>query len=129
MPGIDDYEAALTSYGIPFVDERVNGGHEWYVWRQNLYDYASMMAFRHTTTALSQVAGPGSSKQRAVVFIQATVTADTTEPNWPTGKVQFYLDGQKVEPGAAASSRWHGKAEPDATRCRTTHRDSRVQRR
>jgi hypothetical protein len=28
----------------------------------------------------------------------ATVKADTTEPARPTGKVQFYLDGQKVDP-------------------------------
>ena len=31
-------------------------------------------------------------------FVGATVTAGTTEPAMPTGKVQFYLDGQKVGP-------------------------------
>ena len=98
VPGIDAYEANLTANGIAFVDDTMDGGHDWYVWRQMLYDYVSTMAFKHTTTSLSQVVAPGSSQQRKVVFVTATVTASTTEPAWPTGKVQFYLDGQKVEP-------------------------------
>jgi hypothetical protein len=56
------------------------------------------MAFKHTTTSLSQVAAPGSSQGRNVVFVTATVKADTTEPARLTGKVQFYLDGVKVDP-------------------------------
>ena len=98
VPGIDTYEAELTANGIPFVDDRQDAGHEWYNWRQMLYDYVSTMAFKHTTTSLSQVAAPGSSEQRQVVFVIATVKTDTTEPAWPTGKVQFYLDGQELDP-------------------------------
>jgi Glycosyl hydrolase family 3 C-terminal domain/Bacterial Ig-like domain (group 3) len=84
--------------GISFVNDLIDGGHEWYVWRQNLYDFASTIAFRHTTTSLSQVSAPGSSGGRHVVFVTATVQAVTTEPARPTGKVQFYLDGQKLDP-------------------------------
>jgi enterochelin esterase-like enzyme len=98
IPGIDEYEAILTANGIPFVDYRMDGGHEWYVWRQTLIDYASTMAFRHTTTSVSQDAAPGSSEGRSVVFVTARVKPDTTEPAGPAGKVQFYLDSQKVEP-------------------------------
>jgi enterochelin esterase-like enzyme len=98
VPGIDTYEANLTANGIPFVDDRMDGGHAWYVWRQMLYDFASTMAFKHTTTSLTEVAAPGSSEQRRVVFVTATVKASTTEPAWPTGKVQFYLDGQQLDP-------------------------------
>ena len=98
VPGIDDYEAALTANGISFEDDRLDAGHEWYCWRQNLYNYVSTIAFRHTTTSLSHVAAPGMSDKRAVTFVEATVKADTTEPVPPTGEVQFYLDGQKVGP-------------------------------
>ena len=98
IPGIDTYEANFAAKGIPFVDDRQDAGHEWYNWRQMLFDYVSTMAFKHTTTSLSQVAAPGSSGQRNVVFVTATVKADTTEPARPTGKVQFYLDGQKIDP-------------------------------
>ena len=52
IPGLDSYEATFTSFGIPFTDVRIDGGHEWYTWRQLLYDYATTMAFRHTTTSL-----------------------------------------------------------------------------
>jgi hypothetical protein len=92
----------------------MDGGHEWYVWRQMLYDYISTMAFKHTTTSLSRVAAPGSSEQRRVVFVTATVKADTTEPAWPTGKVQFYLDGQQPT-GDARSSRRHSQTGTAAT--------------
>ena len=98
VPGVVTYEANFTANGISFVDDTMDGGHEWYVWRQTLYDYVSTMAFKHTTTSLSQVAAPGSSDQRHVVFVTATVKADTTEPAWPTGNVQFYLDGQQLDP-------------------------------
>jgi enterochelin esterase-like enzyme len=102
VPGIDTYEATFTANGIPYVNDLIDGGHEWYVWRQMLYDFASTMAFKHTTTSLSQVAAPGSSGQRNVVFVTATVKADTTEPARPTGEVQFYLDGQKLDPARPA---------------------------
>ena len=86
--------SCISSAGM----KRQDAGHEWYNWRQMLYDFASTMLFKHTTTSLSQVAAPGSSGKRNVVFVTATVTADTTEPARPTGKVQFYLDGQKLDP-------------------------------
>jgi enterochelin esterase-like enzyme len=92
------YEADLMAKGIPFVDDTMDGGHEWYVWRQMLYDYVSTMAFKHTTTSLNQIVAPGSSEQRSVVFVAATVKADTIGLARPTGKVQFYLDGRKVDP-------------------------------
>jgi hypothetical protein len=98
VPGINTYEATFKANGIPFVNDLIDGGHEWYVWRQMLYDFASTLAFKHTTTSLSQVVAPGSSAQRHVIFVTAKVKADTTEPARPTGKVQFYLDGQKLDP-------------------------------
>jgi hypothetical protein len=44
------------------------------------------------------VTAPGNSAQRNVVFVAATVKASTIESAWPTGKVQFYLDGQQLDP-------------------------------
>jgi enterochelin esterase-like enzyme len=98
VPGIDDYEATFMANGIPFVNDTIDGGHEWYVWRQMLYDFAATMAFKHTTTTLSQVVAPESAGGRDVIFVTATIKADTTEPARLTGKVQFYLDGQKLNP-------------------------------
>jgi hypothetical protein len=80
------------------VNDLIDGGHEWYVWRRLLYDFASTLVFKHTTTSLSQVSAPGSSDQRNVTFVTATVQAGTTEPAGPTGKVQFYLDGHRLDP-------------------------------
>jgi enterochelin esterase-like enzyme len=88
----------LTEHIIPFVADDISGGHEWYVWRIFLRDFVTGMAFNHTTTSLSPVVAPGSSDQRAVNFLTATVQADMTEPARPTGKVQFYVDGQKAGP-------------------------------
>jgi enterochelin esterase-like enzyme len=87
IPGLDSYEATFISFGIPFTDVRIDGGHEWYAWRQLLYDYATTIAFRHTTTSLQAVGA------RRLV---ATVSGDTTEPVPPGGSVQFYANGQKV---------------------------------
>jgi enterochelin esterase-like enzyme len=98
VPGIYDYEATFAANGIPFVEDVMDGGHAWHVWRQMLHDYASTMAFKHTTITLNQVSAPGKSAHRNVVFVTATVKADTTEPARPTGEVQFYLDGQKLDP-------------------------------
>ena len=61
------YEANLIANGIPFVDDTMDGGHEWYVWRQMLYDYVSTMAFKHTTTSLSQVVAPAPLKDASEV--------------------------------------------------------------
>lgn len=86
VPGIDSYEADLGAAGIPFTDDRVDGGHEWYTWRQLLLDYTTTIAFRHTSTAL-RLAGHG----RVAV---ATVAGDTTEPSPPQGVVQFMINGR-----------------------------------
>lgn len=93
-----DEITGLTTNGIPFVDDSFAGGHEWYVWRIMLRDFAETMAFKHTTTSLSQVAAPGSSGQRNVDFVVASVKASSTEPARLTGTVQFYLDGQSLDP-------------------------------
>jgi hypothetical protein len=95
------YEADLTAKGISFVDDTMDGGHEWYVWRQMLYDYVATMAFKHTTTSVSQDVSPGhgkSSEHHPPYTFTATVKADTIGLARPTGDVQFYLDGQKVGP-------------------------------
>jgi len=91
IPGIDTYEAQLTAAGIPFTDDRIAGGHEWYTWRQNLYDFLTTMAFRHTTTSLQVV-----KQTRNVVVLGVTVTPDTTEPAQPKGTVQLVINGQPV---------------------------------
>ena len=82
---INTYEGELTAAGIPFADDRVDGGHEWYTWRQLLLDYATTMAFRHTSTAV-RLAGHG--------LAVASVTGDTTEPVPPVGTVQFMVNGR-----------------------------------
>jgi enterochelin esterase-like enzyme len=93
VPGINTYEATLATNGIPFTDARLDAGHEWYTWRQLLYDYATTVAFRHTTTSVS----PGtSSRPSDNDGLTAAVTADTAEPAAPTGRVQFYLDGHQT---------------------------------
>jgi enterochelin esterase-like enzyme len=91
IPGLDSYEADFTASAIPFTDARLDAGHEWYTWRQLLYDYATAVAFRHTTTSV-QVAARHSGRQEVI----ATVSGDTTEPVAPDGTVQFYVGGQKV---------------------------------
>ena len=63
-----------------------------------LREFVDGIAFRHTTTSLIRVADRGRSEQEEVVFLDARVKADTTEPARPAGKVQFYLDGEKIEP-------------------------------
>ena len=57
FPGLTTYESELSSFGIPFTDDRVNGGHEWYTWRQLLHDYLTTVAFRKTTTASTVTPG------------------------------------------------------------------------
>lgn len=93
IPGLDSYEASFTAAGIPFTDARLDAGHEWYTWRQLLYDYATTVAFRHTTTSV-QLAAPRRHSIRQVAV--ATVTGDTSEPVPPDGTVEFYVDGQRV---------------------------------
>jgi len=95
IPGLKSYEATFASFGIAFSDARLDAGHEWYTWRQLLYDYATTVAFRHTTTSV-QVAGARQHSGRQAVI--ATVSGDTAEPVPPGGTVQFYVNGEKVGP-------------------------------
>ena len=92
VPGINTYEADLTANGIPFTDDRIDGGHEWYTWRQLLFDYATTIAFRHTTISVT----PPASSRPGQATVTAKVTADTAEPAPPSGRVQFYLDGRQL---------------------------------
>src|SRR3954463_15747541 len=46
-------EGYLTANGVPFLDEQRDGGHEWYVWRQLLANYASTVAFRQTSVSVA----------------------------------------------------------------------------
>jgi enterochelin esterase-like enzyme len=96
VPAIDTYEADLGSAGIPFTDARVDAGHEWYTWRQLLLDYATGVAFRHTTTSV-QIGRRG----RLAI---ASVAGDTTEPVSPFGTVQFVINGDPV--GRPVPLRW-----------------------
>lgn len=89
VPSIDGYEATFITNSIPFVDDRIDGGHAWYTWRQLLFDFGSTMAFKHTTTSIaasSAQTGVGSS-----VTFTATVIKDTNEPAAISGTVKFYL--------------------------------------
>jgi enterochelin esterase-like enzyme len=47
VPGINSYEATFVTNGIPFTTDLVTGGHEWYTWRQLLYNFVTTVAFRH----------------------------------------------------------------------------------
>ena len=53
IPGKATLEQRLTDNGVPFVDDTINGGHEWYTWRQLLHDYAANVAFRQTSVAVT----------------------------------------------------------------------------
>ncbi|HEX4280555.1 MAG TPA: Ig-like domain-containing protein, partial [Solirubrobacteraceae bacterium] len=94
VPGINDYEASLAAAGIRFTDARLDAGHEWYTWRQLLDDYATTVAFRHTTTSVRTGAARWRHPRREELV--ATVSGDTTEVVAPAGTVQFYVDGQKA---------------------------------
>jgi enterochelin esterase-like enzyme len=47
IPGINSYEQTFETNGIPFTSDIVTGGHEWYTWRQLLYNYLTTVAFKH----------------------------------------------------------------------------------
>jgi len=47
VPGINAYEATFETNGIPFTTDLVTGGHEWYTWRQLLYNFLTTVAFKH----------------------------------------------------------------------------------
>jgi len=93
IPDLNTYEKEFMSAGIPFTEARLDAGHEWYTWRQLLYDYATTVAFRQTTTSVQAPDRRGHHGRR---FVIATVSGDTTEPVPPDGTVQFYVSGQKV---------------------------------
>jgi enterochelin esterase-like enzyme len=80
LPGKTTFEQRLTDNGVPFLDDTIDGGHEWYTWRLLLNHYAGGVAFRTTRTTV--VPGAGS--------IAVTVTPATTEPAVPTGTVQAF---------------------------------------
>jgi enterochelin esterase-like enzyme len=47
VPGIYSYAATFETNGIPVTTELVTGGHEWYTWRQLLYNFLTTVAFKH----------------------------------------------------------------------------------
>jgi enterochelin esterase-like enzyme len=47
VPGVNNYAASLAANGIPFTTDLVIGGHEWYTWRQLLYNFLTTVAFMH----------------------------------------------------------------------------------
>ncbi len=83
-------EADLAGNDIPFTDDSVNGGHEWYVWRIMLRDFLAAVAFRTTTTSVTAQTWQGRTE------VSATVQPDTAEPVGSAGTVQFYADGGKL---------------------------------
>jgi hypothetical protein len=90
FPATNSYLALMASNGIAVETDFIQGGHEWYVWRQLLHDFAATLAFRHTTISAS---APATIRSGHPARFVATVRADTTEPARPTGSVSFYLDG------------------------------------
>src|SRR3954453_21850926 len=67
-------EGYLTSNGVPFLDDTIDGGHEWYTWRILLANYASTVAFRQPAVSLVP----------SGTTLTATVTPGTAEPVAPT---------------------------------------------
>ena len=55
-----------------------------------LRDLVTQVCFRHTTSTLA-VRSEG--RHRSSTRLMATVSADTTEPTRPGGRVTFYVDG------------------------------------
>jgi enterochelin esterase-like enzyme len=86
LPGVLDIQQQLKDNDVPFVSDYTRSGHNWYVWRQLLYNYLTKVAFRQTTTTYSTSGRT----------ITATVTPGTTEPAAPTGSVQFLTGGQPL---------------------------------
>jgi enterochelin esterase-like enzyme len=80
-------ESLLTAAGVPFTDDSVAGGHEWYVWRILLHDFLSQQAFKTTTTTLA-VTGGGRGTGTATAHVAAASTGPAA-----TGSVRFTVDG------------------------------------
>src|SRR3954452_579754 len=76
-------EGYLATNGVPFIDDTIDGGHEWYTWRILLAHFAGTLAFKQTSLP---VAVNGTS-------VTATVVPGTAEPVAPTGTVQFSAGG------------------------------------
>jgi enterochelin esterase-like enzyme len=110
-PPVFTFATDLSAAGIPYKMDLVTGGHEWYTWRQLLYDYLTTMAFKDTTTSVTTTTGG-----RGNVTGQATVSQGTAEPAQPTGTVQFSVNGQQVgDPVAVANGAASAKLGPLAT--------------
>jgi enterochelin esterase-like enzyme len=105
VPGIDTYEAALTAAGIPFTDARLDAGHEWYTWRQLLYDYATTVAFRHTTTSI-QVGGEMSPAETPPTRRREWNGSSSSAQNWSPRTGPSALDcAPNTDSSAALNSR------------------------
>ncbi len=89
IPAIFTFGSDLSAAGIPYKIDLIAGGHEWYTWRQLLYDYLTTMVFKQTTTAVTTTTGG-----KGNVTAQATVSEGTAEPAQATGTVQFSVNGQ-----------------------------------
>ncbi|MFE7272572.1 alpha/beta hydrolase-fold protein [Streptomyces sp. NPDC057623] len=83
------YQANLTAQNIPYVNATLDGVHSWAVWRELLRRFATDIVFKTTRTTLAHDAS-----DRKVV---ATVSPATTQPEAPSGRVQFYVDGVGVD--------------------------------
>jgi enterochelin esterase-like enzyme len=81
-------ETNLPAAGIPVATDNINGGHEWYVWRIELRDFATGTLFRTTTTAAALT-----THGRKSLATAGVAARNTTGPR-PTGSVRFYLDGR-----------------------------------
>ena len=47
IPGVNNYATSFAANGIPYTSDLVIGGHEWYTWRQLLYNFLTTVAFLH----------------------------------------------------------------------------------
>jgi enterochelin esterase-like enzyme len=90
IPGAYTYEQNLTAAGIPYTVDPMDGGHEWYTWRQMLYDFLGTVAFRHTTTTVT-VRGTAGAGARDVGYHRAghplrdRAVLRRRQPRRPTG--------------------------------------------
>jgi enterochelin esterase-like enzyme len=80
-------ESLLTTAGVPFTDDSINGGHEWYVWRILLHNFVAQTAFKATATTVS-----GTAAKNAEIVTAKVDPATSTGPV-ATGTVQFTVDG------------------------------------
>ena len=102
-------QSRLAANGIPHIVDNFDGGHEWHVWRLNLREFASKVAFRSTRVELTPGAGT----------ITVTVTPVTTEPARPP---------EPSRSRAARPSRWSAARRRWPSRTRTA-REGALQRR